>query len=492
VLSPEILTPDVIALLAGASVGSFVLGYALKSVIAAHAADGPPAVAAEPAADAAGAAAARPEPENGKSEPAPLGGSGPKVRVTAPPGTDRIVFTAPASGRIAAAVRGAAERVRSDKGSASGRFLPAGPVATHDFDQWKDRKLVDEFQDENAELTNLFTLLPGLTKRITEVTKKRELAPLLADMVVRLCIPPPEKVLVFFTAKSGKEFVLAARIGYRDDEVPANLKIPIDCGRIGRSVKKMLPLDQKDFEREHRQDPIQNVDYYWKTEVASPMVHQKEVLGVLSAEGFPSYNKHAKKMIAVSANLGAIAIANAEFVQTIQRLADSDALTGLYNKRYFFQKLEEEMDKARLTGKPLSIFMFDVDHFKKYNDRNGHQAGDEALRITGQILNDRRRETDTVARYGGEEFICILPETPKEGAYVFAESVRKAIESHGYPHGESQPLGRVSISGGVASYPEDAFSGTGLIEVADACLYKAKEAGRNQICKKVDGEVRAG
>jgi diguanylate cyclase (GGDEF)-like protein len=128
--------------------------------------------------------------------------------------------------------------------------------------------------------------------------------------------------------------------------------------------------------------------------------------------------------------------------------------------------------------------MFDVDHFKKYNDRNGHQAGDEALKLTGTLLNERRREADTAARYGGEEFICILPETPKEGAFVFAESIRKTIEQTDYPHSESQPLGRVTISGGIATYPEDSYNGTGLIEVADACLYKSKEGGRNQIGRK--------
>jgi diguanylate cyclase (GGDEF)-like protein len=127
--------------------------------------------------------------------------------------------------------------------------------------------------------------------------------------------------------------------------------------------------------------------------------------------------------------------------------------------------------------------MFDIDHFKKYNDRNGHQAGDEALKATGQLLNDRRRESDTAARYGGEEFIVILPDTPKEGAYLFGESFRKIIESYPYQHGEGQPLGKVSISGGVSTFPEDGSAGNALIEAADACLYRSKEAGRNAVTK---------
>src|SRR5205085_4526356 len=95
------------------------------------------------------------------------------------------------------------------------------------------------------------------------------------------------------------------------------------------------------------------------------------------------------------------------------------------------------------------------DHFKKYNDRNGHQAGDEALKVTGTLLNERKRETDVAARYGGEEFIVILPNTNKEGAFTFAESFRKQVESYPYAHGEGQPLGKVSLDGGVSSFPED-------------------------------------
>lgn len=484
-LATEILSVDVIALLTGASVGSFIFGYALARVLGKG--DDVPRVPAPAEAASVNTATAYDSPRPGSVTP-----PSPPVQAAAPVKADseRIIFSAPAtSGRLVSAIagvaRGAADRSgRYERGSTSGKFIPAGPVATHDFEKWKDKKLVDELQDENTELTNLFTLLPGLTKRITETQKKRDLAPLLADMVVRLCIPPPEKVMVFFVSKAKKELVLAAKVGYREDEVSSNLRIPIEAGRIGRAIKRQVPLDQKDFEREHRQEPIAPVDYYFKTEIAAPMIHNKEVVGVLSAEGFPSYNKNAKKMLAVSANLGGIAIANAEFVQTIQRLADSDALTGLYNKRYFYQRLDEELDRARISTKPLSIFMFDVDHFKKYNDRNGHQAGDEALRMTGQILNERKRETDIAARYGGEEFICILPETGKEGAFTFAESIRKTIEAAPYPHAEAQPLGRVTISGGVATYPDDGTSASALIEVADACLYKSKEKGRNAITRQ--------
>jgi diguanylate cyclase (GGDEF)-like protein len=494
-----LLRAETIALLVATGIAGFLIGYGVARALASR--GEPPVVGADPPAPAAAASPAAPAIPSAAAAPAPQApGDDPAVARTEKifPGTFRISERLERAGgekvkgdsgrflvtAAAAAAKAAGETPRGGiRLTTSGKFIPAGPTSTQDFDGWKDKKLVDELKEENIELSNLFTLLPGFTKRMTESMKKREIAPLLAEMVKRLCIPPPEKVLVFFMAKSKKELVLAAKLGYREEEIASNLKIPVDQGRIGRALKRMMPLDQKDFEREHRQEPIAQVDTYWKTEVAAPMIQNREVVGVLSAEGFSNYSKNAKKMIAVSANLGAIAIANAEFVATIQRLADSDPLTGLYNKRYFFQRLDDELERARIAGKPLSLFMFDIDYFKKYNDRNGHQAGDEALRITGHILQERKRDSDIAARYGGEEFIVILPETGKDGAYAFAEAIRRAIESTPYPHAESQPAGKVTISGGISTYPDDGASGTALIEISDACLYKSKEAGRNTITR---------
>jgi diguanylate cyclase (GGDEF)-like protein len=369
--------------------------------------------------------------------------------------------------------------------ASSGRIVAFS--GEEDFDHWKDKKekkLVDELQEQNTELTNLLTMLPGLLKRLSENPKKREVAPLLADMVQRLCFPPPEKVLVFFISANKKnELVLAAKIGYADSEAYPGLKIPRDHGRLGYVMQHQITMDQKEFERDLVLDePPPGCT--WKTEVASPLVFGKEVLGVISAEAFPLYNKSRKALVGTAAGLGAIAIAVAEKTAMITHQANSDALTGLFNKRYLLERLEYEVERSKETGYRLSVFMFDIDHFKKYNDRAGHVAGDEALRITGQLLTERRRDSDTAARYGGEEFLVILPNTGKDAAYAFAESFRKTVESYPYPHGEGQPLGKVSISGGVATYPEEGAAGPqALIEVADARLYRSKSAGRNHVSK---------
>jgi diguanylate cyclase (GGDEF)-like protein len=289
--------------------------------------------------------------------------------------------------------------------------------------------------------------------------------------------------MVFFLSKSKEELVLAAKTGYPEDREFQKLRLPKFWGRVGHAVRHQLTMDLKDFERD-RMDGEPPPGHTWRTEIAAPLIYDKEVLGAISVEGFPAYNRNAKRLIAVAANLASLGISLAEKTAQIQHQANSDPLTGLFNKRYFFERLEAEVDRARHTGKALSIFMFDIDHFKKYNDRNGHPAGDEALKVTGQLLLERKRESDIAARYGGEEFIVILPDTGKEAAFIFAESFRKIVESYPYPHGEGQPLGKVSVSGGIAAFPEDAHGPTSLIEAADACLYRAKEAGRNHVTRR--------
>jgi diguanylate cyclase (GGDEF)-like protein len=163
------------------------------------------------------------------------------------------------------------------------------------------------------------------------------------------------------------------------------------------------------------------------------------------------------------------------------RRAITDPLTRLYNLGFFSERLTMELERARETGDPVSVVMFDIDHFKHYNDTHGHQQGNVALARVGEILKGTGRRGDIVARYGGEEFVALLYGASRDEARRFAESVRAAIESAAFPGGEGQPLGRVTISGGVASFPVDAATRDALVERADRNLYHAKQSGRNRI-----------
>jgi diguanylate cyclase (GGDEF)-like protein len=165
--------------------------------------------------------------------------------------------------------------------------------------------------------------------------------------------------------------------------------------------------------------------------------------------------------------------------QELLRLSTTDDLTGIANHRQFGEFLDQEWRRAYRGQFPISLMMLDVDHFKKYNDTHGHPAGDECLRKVAHVLRESaNRPTDLAARYGGEEFVIVLSDTPMEGAVRMAERVREAVSALGDPPATPQ----VTISIGLASMtPDDSNDATDLIAAADACLYSAKQSGRNRV-----------
>jgi len=159
--------------------------------------------------------------------------------------------------------------------------------------------------------------------------------------------------------------------------------------------------------------------------------------------------------------------------------ANRDGLTGLFNHRYFQDALRQEISRSVRHGYVFCLLFADIDSFKKYNDREGHQAGDIVLGGIGEILRDCFRDSDVVARYGGEEFVALLPETPVEKARPVAERFREAVAKHPFQGREAQPKGMVTVSMGLASYPESGKEAVELIRRADARMYEAKKSGGN-------------
>jgi diguanylate cyclase (GGDEF)-like protein len=160
-----------------------------------------------------------------------------------------------------------------------------------------------------------------------------------------------------------------------------------------------------------------------------------------------------------------------------ERSAVTDALTGLFNHAYFIMALKREVLRARRHDLKLSLAMFDLDDFKKINDTRGHLEGDHTLMKTAAVVRESLREIDTAARYGGEEFAILLPETSRAGAHVVADRIRLRIEERFRRRGAP----RVTLSGGVATYPEDATSAEDLLRRADEGLYRSKADGKNRI-----------
>lgn len=170
-----------------------------------------------------------------------------------------------------------------------------------------------------------------------------------------------------------------------------------------------------------------------------------------------------------------------ESYRNFKHQAITDGLTGLYNRRFFNEELDREMQRSLRHFLSMSLVLIDVDHFKTYNDTNGHQAGDEVLKTVGALLRETTRVCDMECRYGGEEFALILPETKKAQAMMIAEKLRQKIEETHFFNQEAQPLGHLTISIGVATFPDDSTRSDELIQKADAGLYRAKAEGRNRV-----------
>jgi len=212
------------------------------------------------------------------------------------------------------------------------------------------------------------------------------------------------------------------------------------------------------------------------------------VMGVLNvhkpvANGFSQSDY--RLFTAVAENV-AIAINNALTFQQTQELIRKDELTGLYNRRYFFERLDREIYRCRRYDRTISLLMIDIDHFKEYNDNFGHLRGDQALKKVARVLESNLRQIDVVCRYGGEEFLVLLPETSKDKAAIVGEKLRKAVEVVDF----NKDIPRLSscsltITIGVSGVPDDANEAILALDMADKALYLGKARGRNQVCTTV-------
>jgi diguanylate cyclase (GGDEF)-like protein len=172
--------------------------------------------------------------------------------------------------------------------------------------------------------------------------------------------------------------------------------------------------------------------------------------------------------------------------------AEMDGLTRVYNKKHLEQRLSDVIYQAacaaydRRGGEPhqapsIAVFLFDIDHFKNYNDTNGHLAGDRLLQELSRLVNESVRKGDVFGRFGGEEFLLIQPDTDALSALAAAEKLRLLVASHAFAFAEKQPLGCLSVSGGVAEYPRHGVDAAGILLAADEALYRAKRGGRNRV-----------
>ncbi len=224
-----------------------------------------------------------------------------------------------------------------------------------------------------------------------------------------------------------------------------------------------------------------------------PVVAEDNIVALMRMErsSKPSFSTDELRFLEAVANQTALALEKAKLIAFLENLSITDELTGIANRRHFEWRLAEEVERARRYQYPLSALMLDLDHFKRVNDTYGHQIGDIVLQQIAQRLKRVLRRTDFLARYGGEEFVVLAPQTPADRALILAERLRQVIAESPISVSPDLQL-RITISIGVAVFPEHAQNGNELVRAADEALYKAKQTGRNRVCLFEPEPVKGG
>jgi diguanylate cyclase (GGDEF)-like protein len=258
----------------------------------------------------------------------------------------------------------------------------------------------------------------------------------------------------------------------------AGTRVPGDRGMLGWAARHRQIITSEDVAKNHSLTDLSSEDITpWAA--CAPLVFGQRALGVLGVESVEEHSQDFDRLLYTVANFCAVAVHNGRMFERAEEMAQRDGLTGLLNHATFQRQLADMMAQSKTTGRPVSIVISDVDHFKQFNDRYGHQAGDHVLRSVADLWKRLIPKGSIAARYGGEEFVCVFPQTPLQDAAQHAESLRFALENLELEY-DGKPL-RVTASFGVATFPEHSDSPAGLIREADSALYAAKGAGRNRV-----------
>jgi diguanylate cyclase (GGDEF)-like protein len=266
-----------------------------------------------------------------------------------------------------------------------------------------------------------------------------------------------------------------------------NMQIRRGQGVAGHVIETGAPMLVHNLTQELRVKLPNRPRFSTQSFLSIPFRSDERDIGVLNLsdkqDGTPFTDADLQSLVKFSAHGGNL-IERASMLERanmLEELSTSDALTGLYNRRFLNQRLEEELSRSDRQNLKFSIMLLDLDHFKNYNDLCGHLVGDKALKKVALLLRRSARDMDIVSRFGGEEFCIVLPESTAEAARLVAERMRIAVEKEPFVKEEELPSGRLSISIGIASYPEDGKDQESLLNAADLAMYQAKTNGRNRV-----------
>lgn len=282
------------------------------------------------------------------------------------------------------------------------------------------------------------------------------------------------------------ELILKAGIGL-STQISAVGRIRLGEGVAGGVLETGKPLVVENIEFSGMEPAPADRQYKTKSFISYPIGIGGRTIGVLNVTDKTSGGKYDDVDLSLLEIIGpqvALALERADWqerAREFQLMSITDPLTSLLNRRYLQERLNEEVNRSKRYDYPMSFLMIDIDDFKTYNDLNGHPAGDQALQITAHCLKVALRSADVACRYGGEEFGILLPQTPLNEASVIAERMRQRVAETVFPHGKSQPRGRVTISIGISTFYKHVDTADRIIAAADRALYDAKSKGKNRV-----------
>ncbi len=292
-----------------------------------------------------------------------------------------------------------------------------------------------------------------------------------------------QSALVLMYDQSKRSYSQSFQKGFKSKEVQ-KLKFKVDSPLVKYFTKHNTPVYISELAREDEfKDCVQKFQELGIFIIA-PIIFSERVQGIIATREkhyASEFSRTDFELFHVLVNIISISIENSQHYEEMKNLSLTDEMTKLHNYRSFISRLKEEVNRAKRNQAKVSLVILDIDHFKNYNDTLGHQAGDEALREVGKVLQKTVRDEDIVSRYGGEEFCVIFPGIGKEENANLGERIRQKIEAHKFYKEKVQPVGQLTISLGGSTYPDDASEIHGLIQKADESLYQAKHLGRNQI-----------
>ncbi len=330
-------------------------------------------------------------------------------------------------------------------------------------------------QSEQVDLLELLRELPQLTAGPDSDRRLRDIPDILHRALVRIF--QPRETMIFLRRRSTSDqperssqlILTTAQPGSFYE--PGHL-VEIGQGVVGRLADRSEPAAGAELEAGEGEPRI---------DLGCPMIHCDEVHGVITLTDMARQRSYDSDLLWLLASLGAYALTSHLKLSQVRTITDLDPLTQVYNRSALALRLAQAILRAETEDAKLSVLLFDIDHFKVYNECNGHLAGDELLRQFARFVAERIRAEDIFGRFSGEEFLLIFPNRGAAEAEAAGENIRSAIARRDFLFGDRQPKGRITISGGVAAAPENAAGSTELLRAAATALAVAKETGRNRI-----------